>query len=492
MNVLLINPPAEFLKIEGHQSLPPMGLLYIGACLEKEGHHVKIVDCVAHNYDHPQYLIKNKEKIIRLDVPKGYWETLFKEFKPDFIGISNLFSCGEAICKELSKKLKALQPKAKIVLGGTNASVRAEYLLQDYNIDFVVIGEGEEITSKFLKVYEKSKTYDSLPGLAYRKGGKIVRNRGGNWIENLDNLPLPGYHLLQNSMENYFQEGLFGGFSLNKRLCTVGTSRGCMLNCIFCSGKNNFGRLRVRSPENVIKEIEYMINKYNVKEIAFIDSNINFYIDRFEKIIQLMKERNFNINWTPFGGIYVKSFDKRLLKIMKETGCHSICLAVEHGDSRMQEYIGKIVPLEKVQEIVIESEKLGIWTHGYFVLGLPGETKESLNQCINYAKKANFDSIGFTIGTPLPGSCLYEQVKEKYHINIDELNFYSKRVRWTEMEYSYLRKKLKVFMLHYIIFKICQNLAPKSIWLHIRSLKTEKAKIYKRALQRFLKNFLLR
>ncbi len=171
---------------------------------------------------------------------------------------------------------------------------------------------------------------------------------------------------------------------------------------------------------------------------------------------------------------------------MRETGCHSMTLAVEHGDPRMQEYIGKIVPLEKVKPIVQECKKNGIWVNSNFVLGLPGETKESLERCLDYAKSANFDSINFYIGVPLPGSRLYEELLERKKIQLtDNLRFLSKNIWWTEMDPDYLKATLKKFMVAYAVFKIINELKPSNILFRIKSFKLSNVKLYLRIIKRF-------
>jgi len=491
MKILLVNPPSEMLKQEGFGILPPLGILYIGAVLEKAGHQVKIVDCVAQNWENPQKFKKDGETIYRFDVEKDFWPNLFSEFQPELIGIANLFATSENICLELANKLKNYLPRVKIIIGGTNASARAQFFLEQRQIDFVIRGEGEYALKDLVKCIENKKDYTTIQGLCYKKDGKIFVAGDFSWIENLDEIPFPAYHLLTNSVENYFH-GLFSSFFVNKRILTATTSRGCVRNCVFCSGMKNLGRWRARSPENVIAELVYLKKNFDIKEIAFVDANISLQKERYVKIINLMKEFKLNLKWTPFGGIYVETFTTDLIKLMRETGCHSMNLAVEHGDPRMQKYIGKIVPLEKVKLIVAECKKQGIWVHGYFVLGLPGETKESLEQCLEYAKKADFDSVSFFIGTPLPGSQLYEEVSSRKNLQSENLRFISKKIWWTDMDPDYLIATIKRFMLSFMKYRITRELKPKSIFFRIKNLRWSNTKLYSKILERFCKNLIFR
>lgn len=489
MKILLVNPPLEILRQEGAGIMTPLGLFYVGAVAEKAGNQVKIVDCVAQNWKNPRIFHKDGEIISRFDVEEGFWQELFSEFQPDLIGIANLFATSERNCFDLAEKFKKIMPQVKIVLGGTNATARAEFLIEQDNIDFVIRGEGEYALRDLVQCLEKNLDFRNIAGLCYKKDNKIFVASDYSWIENLDELPFPAYHLLTCSIENYFN-GEYPLFFIEKRILSTVTSRGCVRNCVFCSGMKNLGHWRARSPENVIEELLYLKKKIGIKEINFEDPNIGFKKDRFIKLMQLMKEKEVNLRWTPGGGLYMETFTPDLVKLMHETGCHSVYLAIEHGDPKMQKYIGKIVPLEKVKPIVKEFKKYGIWVHGNFVLGLPGETKESLEQCLYYAKEANLDSVVFFIGTPLPGSRLYEEVIKDKKIKIGGLRWTSKDIWWTEMDPDYLRATIKRFMISFVKFKIISELKPKSIFLRLKNFRN--IRVYLKTIKRFFEYLIFR
>ena len=491
MNILLINPPAEVLKQEGSLIFPPLGLLYIGAVLEKAKHKVRIVDCVARNWNKPKKNKKGGETFYRFDVEEDYLRNFILDFQPEFVGIANLFATSEDTCIKLAGEIKKYNKAIKIVVGGTNASARAHFFLEHDCIDFVILGEGEYTFRDLVSYLKDNADYTTLPGLCFKKDNKISISPTFNWIKNLDELPFPAYHLLENSIENYFH-GKFGNFFVENRILTTTTSRGCVRNCVFCSGMKYLGRWRERSPENVIEELLYLKNNFGVKEIAFVDANINLKKDRFVGIMNLMKEGNLNLKWSPFGGIFVQTFTPDLVKLMRQTGCHSMNLAVEHGDTNMQKYIGKIVPLEKVQLIIKECKKYGIWSHCYFVVGLPGETEDSLNKCLDYAKKANFDSLSFMVGTPLPGSRLYDDLSERKLLKSGDLRFTAKKNSWTDLEPAYLTAKIKKFMINYAVYKIINEFRPDNLFWRIRTFNSSNIKIYRWVLIRFFKNLIFR
>ena len=491
MKILLVNPPSEILRQEGSGIITPLGLFYIGAVLEKAGHQVKIVDCVVQNWTNPKKFKRNGEIIHRFDVEKDFWPSLFSEFQPDLIGIANLFAASENICVELAKKLKTLSGEVKIVIGGTNASSRSKFLLRNDAVDFVVRGEGEYALRDLTQRLEKNLDFNNIAGLCYKQNGKLFVAPDYNWVENLDELPFPAYHLLNCSIENYFN-GQYPIFFVEKRILSFVTSRGCVRNCVFCSGMKNLGCWRSRSPENVLDELSRLKQTYGIKEISFMDPNIGLHKDRFVKLMNLMKEKKINLKWSPAGGLYLQTFTPDLVKLMRETGCHSVYLAIEHGDERMQKYIGKIVPLEKVKPIVREFKKYGIWVHGNFVVGLPGETEESLESCLDYAKKADLDSVVFFIGTPLPGSRLYEEVVKDENADIGDLRWTSKNIWWTERDPDYLRATVKRFMISFVKFRIISEFKPKNIFWRLKNFRFGNIKVYWKTMKRFLEYLIFR
>lgn len=490
MKILLINPPAEMLKQEGIGMAPPLGLLYVGAVLEKSGHEIKIIDCVTQNWKRPKKFQKNGEIIYLLDVEDCYLENFIKKFKPEVVGIANIFATSEKYCLEIAKKIKDYDKEIKVVIGGTNASARAEHLLGG-DVDFVIKGEGEYAMRDLVSCLENKKNYEHIAGLCFKKATKHFVSQSFNWVENLDELPFPAYHLLETGMDAYFQ-GNFPSFLVHKKMLTAVSSRGCVRNCVFCSGMKHLGMWRARDPKNVIKELIFLKEQFGIKEVAFVDPNIGLDRNRFIKLLELMEKSELNLYWTPNGGIYIQTFTPDLIKLMRKTGCHTVYLAIEHGDPEMQKYIGKIVPLEKVKDIVKECKKYGIWTHGNFVLGLPGETPESLEKCFDYAKQAKFDSIAFFIGTPLPGSRLYDEISQKKDLQSENLRFLSKNIWWTEMDPEFLLVTVKKFMIAYAKFKMLDDLKPVNLFLKVKNFRLFHLKIYLKTVKRFWINLIFR
>jgi anaerobic magnesium-protoporphyrin IX monomethyl ester cyclase len=485
MKVILVNPPSSYIQQEVISVSPPLGLLYLGAVLERSGHHVKIVDVIAEGWRKPEIVKQNGKTSYHIDINNDHLAELVNGFDCDVFGISCLFVTTERTTIELAKKVKKLKPSVRVVVGGVNASARYEFLMECEAVDCIVIGEGEHALKDLLSAWEGGDDVYHIKGLVYRKDGVVVRNEGINCVENLDELPFPAYHLLENSMEEYFQ-GNFEGLFLEERVLPMCTSRGCVLNCVFCAGAKLFGKWRPRSPENVLREIEFVKEKYGVKEIAFTDSNINLDLERFTKLLNMIDERKLGITWMPWGGIFAKTFSVSLINLMRATGCHSIFMSVESGDPEMQKYIGKIVPLELARSIVSECRKFGIWTHGNFVVGLPGETRETMKRSFRYAKKVGFDSVSFFIAIPLPGTRYYDQIGSGQLLDKELLRFRTRSITWTEISARELTSTIRRFLISYAIFKITTELLPWRLVERLRGLDARSRRMFAMNIKRSL------
>jgi magnesium-protoporphyrin IX monomethyl ester (oxidative) cyclase len=193
------------------------------------------------------------------------------------------------------------------------------------------------------------------------------------------------------------------------------TSRGCPGICVFCSIHSVWGyKWRARTPENVVSEIEKLVNEYKIREIHFEDDNLTLSKLRMAKICDLIIERGIDISWTTPNGVAVQKLDLDLLRKMKKSGCYQLSFGIESGDPYvLRNIIHKPISLDKVRRVVNWSKNLGIWAHGYFVIGFPGEPSKSIQRTITFAKETDLDSASFFIATPYPGTPLYKSASSK-------------------------------------------------------------------------------
>jgi anaerobic magnesium-protoporphyrin IX monomethyl ester cyclase len=416
--VVLINPPQAFSgTMTAAGVIPPLGLLYLAAYLRKFGYEVKIIDSVVESISEINDFEDNV-KIRGLDI--GSIVKKAKEENPALIGISNLFSFAHPVAERLAKELKENIPGVKIVFGGAHPSALPEEVLKNKNIDFVVISEGENTLLELVRELEGANDFQKLDGLGFKDGERIVVNPKTKFIEDLDSVPFPARDLVP--LEKYYEAKESHGMT-EGRWTTIISSRGCPYDCTFCTPQLWGRRYRVRSAANVLAEIRECFEKYGIKEYHFEDENLTIDKKRIIEICEGIKRISGEIKWQAPNGIRASVTDAEILRAMKESGCEHITVAPESGSPRvLNEIIRKRQNLSQVTEVVKEAHKIGLKTLAYFIVGLPGETKEDVLLTIRYVKelaKAGLDEVGFSNYIPLPGSELYNKLKSENRLNIE-------------------------------------------------------------------------
>ena len=417
LKVLLIYPPFSLASYERPIVTPPLGLAYIGAVLEEAGHKVEILDTIALNWKTP---IKIKGRIHL----GQKWEDIndeIKRSKPDAVGISCPFSCQSRNAHKVAELVKAYDTDVPVIMGGAHPSTLPKSVLRDQNVDYVVIGEGELTMLNLLKTLLKGASFNEIDGFAYREEGKTVINPKKKFIEDLDSLPFPARHLLP--MKEYFDAKASHGPELMRSPFTsMITSRGCPFNCVFCSIHTVWGRKwRPRSPDNVLLEIEHLIDVYRIREIHFEDDNLTLNKKRMEKICDLILDRGLDIKWFTPNGVAIWTLDKNLLEKMKKSGCYKLSFGIETGCPQTLKFIKKPINLTHARQVIRWANDIGIWTHGFFVIGFPYETREAIYETLNFAVGSDLDFASFFIATPLPGTELLEIVKKEGLIGNDPI-----------------------------------------------------------------------
>jgi len=357
----------------------PYGLACIGGKLRFDGHNVKIIDTTCS--------ISSWNEI----------EEVIKKESPDYLGVSITTPQapgGLKIC-EITKRIK---PNCITVIGGPHASALPEEMLSDKNVDIVVIGEGEITMSQITKGISLT----DIKGIYYKKGDCIIKNQPQELIDDLDRLPFPLYEQLP--IERY-------GTPYMGRSIGIITGRGCPFSCSFCASKVIFGkRCRLRGIASILEEIAWFKNRYGIKSFSFWDDTFTIQKDRIKKLCEELINNDFNITWSCT--TRVDSLSLELLKAMKEAGCCVIHLGIESGDAFVLEKTQKRITLEQVENAVKWARSLDIETYGYFILGLPYETKDTLIKTINLAKKLKLDYAQFALLTPLPGTEIWGLAKQ--------------------------------------------------------------------------------
>lgn len=375
MDILLIYPSVKTSDIESSVKIPPLGLAYIAAVLEKEGYNVRIFDY----------------NVIDLFQHRSVTDSIgFRN--PKIIGITCLTPFHSWILN-FAKRAKELCD-ATIVVGGAHATALPETLLQSGDIDVVVKGEGE-------------KAMLNLADAIIRRGEKPhnIIWQEKEYIQDLDSLPFPARHLLD--------LGRYSSPYIKEKLVTsILTSRGCPYNCTFCDYRFLMGnKFRRRSPENVIKEIEFCIKEYGIEHFSFRDSTFTFDSDWIAHFCDLIDASKLKFTWDCNGRVNLVT--RFMLSNMKQIGCNLVSYGIESGNQQILDIVHKHTTLKQAEDAVKLTKKVGIEVTGYFILGLPTDTKETIQQTVDFAKKLNCDYTQFSLATPFPGTPLYDYAKEK-------------------------------------------------------------------------------
>ena len=372
---------------------PPLGICYVAAACEEAGADVTILDYIVRKYS-PLKLAAEMDA-----------------FRPDVIGANSVtlnFKGAAAIMQEAKRH----NPDVITMMGGPHVSFDAVSTLNKYpEIDLIVIGEGEETLKELLPLIHNRSRWEHVAGIAFRKDGEVIFTGRRELIHDLDTLPKPARHLLP--MSRY--QAL--GFPVS-----IITSRGCPNQCIFCLGRKMVGyKLRYRSPKLVVDEVEEILS-YGFTRINIADDLFTSNKDRVRTFCDEIKKRGIKFAWTAFSR--VNTADEEVLTMMKEAGCETVSFGIETGNTEMIKRIRKGITLEQSRKAVQACHKAGVTPHASFVIGLPGETWETINDTKEFAESLGIN-YGYHLLAPFPGTTIWEET-DKFDIEIltDDFDLY--------------------------------------------------------------------
>jgi radical SAM superfamily enzyme YgiQ (UPF0313 family) len=368
MRIVLINPSQNT-----RYPLPPLSLAYIAASLDD--HKVRILDL---NLTDDLRDVKNADVL-------------------GFTAMTSTMNTAVNLARTLKRVFDV-----SVIFGGPHVTINpVETLLKVPEIDIIVVGEGENTVRNLFNVLESGKTkLDSVEGIAYRDNRKIKVTRR-KFIEDLDNIPYPAYHLLP--IRKYVPYPPHGS---RLPFMAMFTSRGCPYRCVYCSKPVWGNKFRTQSPQRIVNEIKYLKEKFGVNELIFYDDTFTINRKRIVQLCNIMIEDDIDIIWSC--ETRVNLVDKELLNLMRKAGCYIISYGVESGSQRILDSLKKDITIEQSKSAFKLSREIGIQTVGYFMIGSPGETLETIHQTINFSKELDADFAQFSITTPFPGTELYE------------------------------------------------------------------------------------
>ena len=395
--VLLVCPPMtreEFFKRGAKFAgavLPPLGIAYIAAMLEKYGHKVKIYDGIAEGG-----MIDDAVKLLN---------------GCDIVGLS-VNSSFAYRAKETAKAIKEKDKDVLVAGGSAHANTVPLDILKDHQFDLSIIGEAEITFCELAESIDKGKSIKDIKdekiikGMAYMdKDDRLFYTESRPLIQNLDDIPMPARHLLPMHLYKMTEAR-----SSRQPCHSMMTARGCPFPCTFCYQDLYKKTYRTHSPKRSVDEMELLKKEYGAREIAIWDEHFTLVKGRVIEICKEIKERGLDIPWSCVSRL--DGINEEMLKEMRSAGCEFIAYGVESGSERMLKVIKKLETKDAMRKGFQMTKSAGIKIRGYFMLGLYDETLEDMQQTIDFAKELDPDVVGFTLWVPFPGTTDYKRAVE--------------------------------------------------------------------------------
>jgi radical SAM superfamily enzyme YgiQ (UPF0313 family) len=396
LKVALVYPPYGPVKNEpgikavkeNYGIFPSLSLLYVAGILEKAGCEVLFVDAHAEKLDLDQ-------TVARLEA-----------FGPSYIG----YTITTYLFFQTLDWIRALKERVNVptIVGGVHLSIYPAETLTHQSITYAVTGEAECSLPDLLQALETGRDLEDVNGIAFRRdnrptaeGGEVVVTPQADTVD-VDDAPFPARHLLDNSIYYSF-------ISKYKNFSCFITSRGCPYKCIFCEqGSKAF---RARSPKNTVDELEICYHEQGIRELDFFDSSFTIRKDRVIAICEEIERRKLPIVWA--ARTRVDCINKDVLKAMRRAGCARIYYGIESGNREILRVLKKSASLEQMKRIVRETREVGIDTFGYFMVGNPYDTPQTVRQTIRFALDLDLDYAQFSKVTPMPATEMYRMMLEE-------------------------------------------------------------------------------
>jgi len=387
MNITLINPK---LKTWSPNIYPPLGLCYIAASLEQAGHDVDILDMNSHR-------VSDKAMMKRIS-------------QSPLVGIGGLVTEYAEVVR-LVKVIKGADENKIVVLGGPLATTHSEELLVASGADAVVVGEGERTIVELVGAIEQGSSKKLIKGIVYQDGGRVVAHPPRELETDLDSIPHPARHLLDMGQYSTHHFQTFGIKVPKMKSTTMITSRGCPFLCSFCAKGIGGLKWRARSPEDMVNEMQELRDDYDIRGFVFNDDTFVVSRKRVLDFCTLLKEELPDVSWYCNGRVNL--MDEEMIQAMAESGCAGLAYGIESGNQKILDSIHKQITLEQVEQITALTKKYGIHVTGYFMLGILGDTRQTIQETLDFAEKLDLDFYGFGITSPIPGTEMYAQAVER-------------------------------------------------------------------------------
>ncbi|HEU4712560.1 MAG TPA: radical SAM protein [Pyrinomonadaceae bacterium] len=456
--VLLVNPP-YFEHVFGRSvirgAVSPgtivMSLATVAPAVRQAGQTVRLLDL---NLE-PQ--------------PEARFIAELQQFRPRYLGFTFTTSIFH-IAKHYAAMTRRLAPEATLICGGHHASLMPQDVLRDSEFDVVVRGEGDFTLAEIVS----GKPLHEIQGITFKEDGVVHSTSPRPLIADLDSIPFPALDLYE--APRYCHPRFM---ARRNPVAYMETSRGCYGACNFCNARRT--KLRRKSVDRVLEEMKFILS-LGFNEIHLADDLFTADLKRVKEICRKIIQQRLDISWYPRAGVRVDHVDKELFELMKRAGVWSVPFGIESGNEQILKRIGKNTTLPQIREAVRLARAAGLTTEGYFMIGHPDETIDTIKQTISFSQSLGLDYAKFTINTPLPGTPLFDEwdragvIKtkdwSKYNFHTPPKELYDHpNLDWTEID-EYYRKAMRSFYFRpsYMVQRGTKALAAGELWSNLTVL----------------------
>jgi anaerobic magnesium-protoporphyrin IX monomethyl ester cyclase len=398
VKILLINP---YYGEEFHPFFP-LGLGYIATALINEGHIVEVWDL-------------NTEPLSQKELTSRFTKSAY-----DLIGVTGMVR-GYQYLSNLIPFIRKIQPQAYLILGGSLATAAPDFLLQKFDIDFIVIGEGEETVVELVRCLENEGDQAKIRGLMYKQDGIAITTPERDFCTHPDKFGFPTWELFP--MESYKNSAIYDYVDPkynNEQASYIGiiSSRGCYYRCNYCDHRIKGYSIRTRSLAKVLQEMKILMQRYNIKHFYFWDDIFTFNKERVMEFCRMLKTEGLEISWTCNG--HVNLSDYEMYCQMKKAGCFSIRFGIESGSQHILDAYNKKVTVENAMKAIRMARRAKLNTILYIMIGMIGETEETVQETVDFIDET-FKPLDLAIAppiiqyfyvTPIPGTALFQQAQD--------------------------------------------------------------------------------
>lgn len=375
-------------------SWPPLGILYLATILKERGIEVSVLDQPAKGFT-----VEETVKWVQKE-------------DPDFLGFTT-YSSSSLTATRVSSEVKALNPSISIIFGGYYASFNANRILKNYPfIDVIVRGEGENTLVDLVNCLNKGGKLKKVLGIDFKEGDNIIHTPDRPLIDDLDSIPIPDRSLL----DEKYHSIIAGAKTATKKFTSIISSRGCVYQCRFCSCRKFAHNIwRPRLVENIVKELQYLTSE-GFKQFVFVDDSFTLNQKRVIKLCQQIRKEKMDIEWFCESRVDHSSYE--MLKESSKAGCKVIYFGIESANQRILDYYNKRITPQQSEKAVETARKAGIdLIVGSFILGSPDESKEEIQNTLEFAKQLSIDFPRFNVLGADPGTDIWNELKTNGILN---------------------------------------------------------------------------